>query len=110
MAINREHGVTILAASGMCHAGRILHHLEHNLWRSCAHVVIVGFQARGSLGRALVDGAERVRLMGEEIAVRARLHTLGGFSAHADHEGLLEWLDGLGEPRAGTDSRLLGED
>ncbi len=101
--LNDMHGCfAVIAASGMCNGGRILHHLRHGLWRRDAHVVIAGFQARGSLGRQLVDGASRVRIGGEWIAVRARVHTLGGFSAHAGQEELLSWagnfVDG-GVPR-----------
>ena len=81
----------VIAASGMCNGGRILHHLRHGLWRRDAHVVIAGFQAQGSLGRQLVDGASHVRINGERIAVRAKVHTLGGFSAHAGQGDLLAW-------------------
>ena len=82
----------IISASGMCDSGRILHHLKHHLWQESSHIVILGYQAAGSIGRRIVDGAKTVRLFGEEIAVKAHIHTLGGFSAHADQRGLLEWL------------------
>ncbi len=92
MALNRlAGGAIIIAGSGMCTGGRIRHHLKWNLWRSAAHVVIVGFQARGTTGRALVDGAQRIRLLGEDIAVKAKIHTLGGFSAHAGQSDLVKW-------------------
>jgi metallo-beta-lactamase family protein len=89
----------IIAGSGMCEGGRIAHHLRHNLWRRNVAVLIVGFQAQGSLGRRLVDGAREVRIFGEKIVVRAAVHTLGGFSAHAGQSGLVEWAGHLARSR-----------
>ena len=95
-ALNHVHGpCLIMAGAGMCNAGRILHHLRQNLWRPDTHVIFVGYQGEGTLGRRLVDGAKQVLIFGERIAVRARVHTLGGFSAHAGQDDLLDWLGAL---------------
>ena len=85
----------IMAGSGMCTAGRILHHFKHGLWQADTAVVIVGYQGEGTLGRQLVDGAKEVKIFGETIQVKARIHTLNGFSAHAGQSGLMKWFGNL---------------
>ncbi|MCC7197871.1 MAG: MBL fold metallo-hydrolase [Gammaproteobacteria bacterium] len=115
MSLNdRKGGAVIVAASGMCEGGRIRHHLRHHLPNARNTVLFTGFQAGGTLGRAIVDGATSVRIHGDEVPVRARIVTLGGFSAHADQTALLAWLGRLprkparlclvhGEEQAGED-------
>ena len=98
-ALNKiKGGAIIISASGMCDAGRIVHHLANNLPRAQNAIIITGFQSYGSLGRRLVDKAQKVRLFGEEVPVRASVHTIGGLSAHADQAGLLDWLKGFQKP------------
>lgn len=111
MAINRiETGAIIIAGSGMCSGGRIHHHLKNNVWRPECHLVIVGFQAQGTLGRRLVDGASEIKLWRDTYRVRLNVHTIGGLSAHADQADLIDWYSGFenrppvylvhGEPQA----------
>lgn len=92
-ALNERHsGAIIIAGSGMCTGGRIRHHLRHHLWKAGTHLVFVGFQAEGTTGRAIVDGASTIELWGETIRVAAKVHTVGGLSAHADQRELMDWL------------------
>lgn len=111
MAINRlVSGAVIIAGSGMCTGGRILHHLKHNLWRRDAHVIFPGYQGNGTLGRKLTDGKKSVRIHRDRIRVNATIHTVGGLSAHAGQDGLVDWYSAFrnrppvllvhGEPKA----------
>ncbi|VAW68121.1 Metallo-beta-lactamase family protein, RNA-specific [hydrothermal vent metagenome] len=93
-----DGGAVIMAGSGMCTGGRVRHHLKHNLWGRKNSIIFVGFAARGTLARKIVDGAERVRIFSEDIQVNASIHTIGGFSAHADQAELLAWHSQTGKP------------
>jgi metallo-beta-lactamase family protein len=99
MAINRiTSGAVIMAGSGMCTGGRVMHHLKHHLWRKNASVIFVGFAAKGTLARQIIDGARAVRIYGEEIDVNAHIYTINGFSAHADRDELLAWHKQVNAP------------
>jgi metallo-beta-lactamase family protein len=95
MLNNDKSPKIIISASGMCEAGRIRHHLKHNLWDSRNSIVFVGYQAEGTLGRQIVEGATEVKIFGETIRVGAEIHNLEGFSGHADQNGLLDWVSGF---------------
>lgn len=120
--LNRDKSSKIIiSASGMCDAGRIKHHLKHNLWRPESTILFVGYQAKGSLGRRIVDGARRVRIFGEEISIKARVESVEGFSGHADSNGLIRWIAAMkrkpgqiilvhGEPDSiGVFSEMIGQ-
>ena len=103
-ALNVMRGpAIILSASGMCNAGRIKHHLKHNIWREGASIVFVGYQAVGTLGRKIVDGADKIRLFNDDLAVAAKIFTINGFSAHAGQSQLLDWI----LPMAKAGSRVV---
>lgn len=87
-----KSGAIVIAGSGMCEGGRIRHHLKHNIWRPECSVIFTGFQARGTLGRLIVDGARKAKILGEQIVIRSKIYTIGGFSAHGDQRDLLQWL------------------
>lgn len=89
--INSVESCIVIAGSGMCTGGRIVHHLKHGLWNPKNHVIFVGYQSYGTLGRRIVDGETELRIAGEDVAVAAQIHTIGGFSAHGDRDDLLKW-------------------
>lgn len=94
-----KSGAVIIAGSGMLTGGRILHHLKHNLWREECSLIFVGYQPRGTLGRRIIEGAQKVKVLGEEIAVKAQVYTINGFSSHADQRELTEWISCAGKPK-----------
>lgn len=90
--LNGKNGIVIISSSGMCEAGRILHHLKHNLWRKDSSVIFVGYQAEGTLGRKIIEGEKRVRLFGEDVVVNAQIFNFSALSGHADSTGLINWV------------------
>ncbi|GFM34256.1 MBL fold metallo-hydrolase [Desulfovibrio subterraneus] len=98
-ALNTMDGpAIIISASGMCNAGRVKHHLRHNIWKDGASIVFVGYQGQGTPGRKIVDGAQTVRLFGEDVAIRAKVFTIGGFSGHAGQSQILDWVKSIARP------------
>lgn len=92
MKINQmDSGAIIVAGSGMMTGGRIKHHIKHNIWRSNCHLIVTGYQAHGTMGRKLIEGAKKIKLWGQSISVKAKIHTIGGLSAHTDQKGLMDW-------------------
>ena len=89
---NIKSKAIIIAGSGMCNGGRILHHFKHRIWNPKNAVIFVGYQAQGTLGREIVEGAKWINLYGEDIIVKASIHTINGFSAHADQKNILKWI------------------
>jgi metallo-beta-lactamase family protein len=98
MALKQTRGAVIIAGSGMCTGGRIRHHLRHNLWRPESSVIFVGYAAAGTLARRIINGSDEVRIFQEDVEVNAEVHTIGGFSAHADQRELLNWHARTGSP------------
>lgn len=99
-AINMSPGpAVVIAGNGMCTAGRILHHIKHNIWRQGCSIVFVGYQAEGSIGRLIIEGAKNIRVLGEDVAVRAKVFTIGGLSSHAGQSDLLKWVSAFYKPR-----------
>jgi metallo-beta-lactamase family protein len=100
MALNSVRGgAIIMAGAGMATGGRVVHHLKHNISREACSVIFVGFAAKGTLARDIIDGQNPVRILGDDIPVRARIHTINGFSAHADQAELLKWHEHTGAGR-----------
>ena len=97
--INGQHQAIIIAGSGMCSGGRVVHHLKHNLWRTDSVVIFVGYQANGTLGRQILQRPAHVKIDQQQVAVKARLYTINGLSAHADQAALVDWLSYTGKAK-----------
>ena len=109
--LNQKEGPgIILSASGMCHGGRIIHHLYNRIWDKKNYILFVGYQAEGTLGKVLLEGLRRVKIFGREFTVRAKISSLSAFSAHADFEALIDWVKNLPDKKIDTLFINHGED
>lgn len=103
-ALNDKNGIVIISSSGMCEAGRVKHHLKYNIWKKNASIVFTGFQAEGTLGRRILDGEKKIKIFGEEMVVKAKIHSIPGLSGHADMNGILNWFENI---KKGVSQRIF---